>query len=109
MQYHTIARSVFNFLKADDIKKIRIATSLSGPLCTEITVPVTWTVELGMPFELVEKYAPVQRPGKGIKWKANMYKIADKTSNPHYLTWAPLHNAVPDFHLPQYFGTLIFN
>ncbi len=39
---------------------------------------------------------------------ANFYKCADRTSHPHYLSWAPIPTEKPNFHLPQYFGKLIF-
>ncbi|WP_084088461.1 carbohydrate-binding family 9-like protein [Fodinibius roseus] len=36
------------------------------------------------------------------------YKIADKTSHPHYLSWALIEHPEPHFHLPEYFGTIVF-
>lgn len=37
---------------------------------------------------------------------ANFYKCADGTSHPHYLSWAPIEEATPAFHRPQFFGVL---
>jgi hypothetical protein len=59
-------------------------------------------------MEILQKYAPVQRPGPTVTWRANFYKCGDKTSHPHWLTWNPVDKPRPDFHLPQYFGTLVF-
>lgn len=39
---------------------------------------------------------------------ANFYKCADKTSHPHYLSWAPIPTEKPNFHQPQYFAKLTF-
>ncbi len=40
--------------------------------------------------------------------RANFYKCGDKQQTPHYLSWSPIHSAVPNFHLPEYFATLVF-
>ena len=40
--------------------------------------------------------------------RANFYKCGDKTSRPHYVSWSPISNPKPNFHLPQYFGELRF-
>jgi hypothetical protein len=81
----------------EDIKKIEIGHSLPKIVDPEISGPLTWTVEYRIP-----------RPKKGVIWKANFYKIAEITSNPHYATWSPINHPKPQFHLPQYFGTLKF-
>ncbi len=36
----------------------------------------------------------------------NLYKCADKTAHPHYLSWAPIDLERPNFHCPQFFGQL---
>ena len=74
----------------------------------EITEPVTWVVEYCVPLDLLEKYATVQRPGPGVTCRANLYKIASRTSHRHYLTWSLIDYPKPKFHLPQFFGTLEF-
>lgn len=91
-----------------DCKKITIAHSLQKDTDTEITEPTTWYIEYSIPFEMLNKYTKVDQPAKGVKWKANFYKCADKTSHPHWLTWNKVLNPVPKFHLPEYFGTLEF-
>ncbi len=50
-----------------------------------------------------EKYAGPAYPEPGVIWKANFYKIAENSSNPHYITWSIVDNPVHDFHLPQFF------
>jgi len=92
----------------EDIKMIEIAHSLPQIVDPEITEPVVWTLEYRIPLAMIEKYSNVTRPKKGVVWKANFYKIAEKTSNPHYITWSVVTNDKPNFHLPQFFGTLNF-
>lgn len=92
----------------DDIKKIEIAHSMPSVVDPEITTPQTWTLEYRIPVEMLQRYASVTRPVKGAQWKANFYKCGDKTSNPHWLTWSVVQHPTPNFHLPEYFGTLNF-
>lgn len=93
---------------AEDIKKIEIGHSLPKEVDPEITEPLIWTIEYRIPLSMLENYSKISRPEKGVIWKANFYKIAETTSNPHYATWSPIDHPKPQFHLPQYFGTLIF-
>ena len=44
----------------------------------------------------------------GIKARGNFYKCGDLMPQPHYLAWNNIQAPEPDFHLPQYFGTLEF-
>lgn len=45
---------------------------------------------------------------KGRKVHGNFYKCGDKLKNPHFLSWSKIDNPTPNFHLPQFFGELIF-
>jgi hypothetical protein len=109
MHYNIIPRKEFIRLDVEDIKKIEIAHSMPRMVYPEITEPVVWTIEYKLPITMLQKYSKVTYPEKGVRWKGNFYKIADKTSNPHYLTWTVVDNPVPDFHLPSFFGGIIFD
>jgi hypothetical protein len=92
----------------EDIAQIQVAHSLPSPVDTEIQEPVTWTVEYRIPFSILEKYHNFNPPVTGTVWRANLYKCADESSHPHWLTWAPVDFPRPNFHLPQFFGQLEF-
>ena len=106
MAFH--ADGVRKNLSEEDFTQVEIAHSLPKKLEQEISDPVTWTIECKFPIEILKKYAHVTQPGKGVNWKANFYKVSSRSSNPHYLTWSVVDHPTPQFHLPQYFGTLIF-
>jgi hypothetical protein len=40
--------------------------------------------------------------------KANFYKCGDELQTPHFLSWNPIEIDQPDFHRPDFFGTLEF-
>ncbi|MFA6945177.1 MAG: carbohydrate-binding family 9-like protein [Pedobacter sp.] len=95
-------------LESSEIKEIEIAHSLPSKVDPEITEPVTWTIEYRIPLSMLGKFSNVTRPAPGVVWKANFYKTGSQTSNPNYITWNFVDNPKPNFHLPQFFGTLIF-
>jgi hypothetical protein len=106
--YITKPWNEFTKLPREDIGKIEIAHSLPKKVDPEITEPVTWTIEYRIPLDMLTKYSHVTKPAPGVKWKGNFYKTGSKTSNPNYLTWSFVDNPTPNFHLPQFFGTLKF-
>lgn len=95
-------------LEADDIEQIEIAHSLPAVIDPEITEATTWTIEYRIPLAMLKKFSNVTPPQAGTVWKANFYKTGSRTSNPHYFTWNFVDNPTPNFHLPQFFGTLKF-
>lgn len=106
--YNVVPRKDRVAISDEDQKKIEIAHSLPKLVDPEITEEITWTIECKIPLELLKKYSKITTPSKDVKWKANFYKIAVITSNPHYITWSVVENEKPDFHLPEFFGDLIF-
>lgn len=95
-------------LPDDAIRQIEIAHSLPARVDPEITEPVTWTIECRIPLKMLRQFSKVTTPGPGVSWRANFYKTGSQTSNPHYYTWSPVSNPVPNFHLPAYFGRVTF-
>lgn len=108
MHYNDFAAKTHNPLVLEDIKKVEIAHSLPQVVDPEITEPVTWTIEYKIPLAMLEKYSKIIYPKPGIDWRANFYKIAEKGSNVHFLTWSVVNNPVPNFHLPRFFGIIKF-
>lgn len=107
-QNHSGPRENSRFLKIEDCRKIQIASSASGPIHTEIVEPVIWTIEYAFPFEVLLGYTDIEKPAPGVIWRGNFYKCADDSSHPHWMAWSPIEQQQPDFHRPEYFGTLKF-
>ena len=89
----------------DNIKTVHSMPRIVDP---EIEGPSIWTVQYSVPLSILHKFCKVTVPSPGVIWRANFYKCADKTSHPHWLTWSPVDFPVPNFHLPQSFGRLVF-
>lgn len=63
----------------------------------------TWTAELAIPMKcLVEVLDPA------AKWKANFYRVEGVKEPRFYSAWRPTGTPVPNFHVPEAFGELVF-
>lgn len=92
---------------AEDAATMDIFHSLPDTVEEEITDPITWILQYRIPFALLENYATPARPAPGDVWKGNYYKCADRTSHPHWGSWAPVGEPL-NFHKPEKFAPLIF-
>ena len=108
LHYNLVPRKDSRQLEIDDIKKVEIVTSLPKVIDPEMSEPVTWTIEYKIPIAVLEKYGTITCPEKGVEWRANFYKIAENSSNPHYITWSIVENDKPNFHMPKFFGKIVF-
>ena len=68
----------------------------------DIRARTVWSLELEIPFALI-----CEGPGVPQRLLANFYKCGDKTAVTHFLSWNPVEVPAPDFHRPDFFGTLI--
>lgn len=66
-----------------------------------------WEVYYRIPLDLIRLF------DKDFQFKdtmtGNMYKCGNKTVNKHYLSWTQIDLDTPNFHCPEYFGTLKFD
>ena len=66
----------------------------------------TWEVALVIPYTVFIKHRITSLDGQTIK--ANFYKCGDELQTPHFLSWNPINIEKPDFHRPDFFGSLEF-
>ncbi len=62
-----------------------------------------WSITLGIPKTIFSEDL-----ASGRRAFANFYKCGDQLPQPHFLAWNNIENPTPNFHLPQYFGEIIF-
>lgn len=65
-----------------------------------------WEVALVIPFTTFYKHSLSSLDGKTLR--GNFYKCGDDLSTPHFVSWNPIGVEKPNFHLPEYFGSLAF-
>ncbi len=88
-------------------RRVRIRTSLPRRVDPEQPAATAWWVEYFVPFALFEAHAGPLGPVPGAGWRANFYKCADRSSHPHWGSWAPIGEAL-NFHQPARFAPLRF-
>jgi hypothetical protein len=108
MSYKKIPKVEKISVSEDDIKQIKIFSSMPGIIEKEITEPVTWVLELALPIKILQNYSDISLPRTGIKWKANFYKCAENNSHPHWLSWTEINSDKPNYHQPLFFGEIEF-
>lgn len=87
-------------------KQIAITSSLGNESFDERTGGHSWEMTMVIPASILVEDEGIQL--KGLETRANFYKCGDKTSESHYLSWNAVGTETPDFHRPEYFGTLVF-
>jgi len=65
-----------------------------------------WELTLSIPKELFCYNAITTLQGKYCR--VNFYKCGDNLPTPHFVTWSGIHSEEPNFHLPEFFGSLRF-
>lgn len=85
------------------IDSIRRLSSCGTRPFEELQGIFSWNLAVGIPLELIGQ---AYHPGEQLKLRANFYKCADATSDPHYLSWSPIDTPAPDFHRPEFFGEI---
>jgi len=108
LHYNLIARKEFLTVPKDEINQIEIISSFANIAEPEIKTAVTWSISCKIPFTMLKKYSYFDIPKKNSEWRANFYKTASNNSNPHYISWSKIESEKPDFHRPEFFGTLKF-
>lgn len=89
------------------LRRVQIRHSLPAVVDPEIAEVITWQIAYRIPLELMEQYCGRLSISRGTTWRGNLYKCADQTSHPHWLSWQPIGEPL-NFHLPERFGSLAF-
>jgi len=67
---------------------------------------ISWELDIILPLKALVHHELSDIAG--VKARANFYKCGDKLKNPHFLSWNPVRISKPDFHRPEFFGSLEF-
>ncbi len=67
----------------------------------------SWSLNVEIPSALLNtSYTSEGLSGRSAR--ANFFKCGDDLPEPHYLSWNPIAAPSPNFHRPDFFGTLFF-
>jgi hypothetical protein len=87
-------------------KQIQVVHSLPRRIPMEVPLENVWTLACHIPFAVLEHYVGELGAIPGQVWMGNLYKCADESSHPHWMSWSPLSEL--NFHAPWDFGSLEF-
>lgn len=65
-----------------------------------------WTLEITLPAGAFFRHGIADV--SGLKARGNFYKCGDNLTVPHFLSWNPIDNPTPNFHLEEFFGEIEF-
>jgi len=63
----------------------------------------TWTAEMALPMKCL-----MERFDHEARWKVNFYRVEGASEPRFYSAWQPTRTPVPNFHVPEAFGELVF-
>lgn len=86
--------------------KVRRRPSLGGQAIEHREGEFSWDLTLIIPVSCFFKHQ-IQSLS-GLNARVNFYKCGDELKESHYLSWNPIEFERPNFHLPQYFGSVYF-
>ena len=89
--------------QADVLRTIQRWSSLGNQPLPSLR-PARWDVCLIVPVTAFFKHRLTSLDTPSIR--ANFYKCGDHLDVPHFLSWSPIRLDKPNFHCPDFFGTL---
>ena len=92
-------------LTTDMLKRIGRYSSVGTRPFQEVEGSFIWSVVVAIPLDILG----IEYHGEPIAMRGNFNKCAEATSQPHYLSWAPIKTESPDFHQPDFFGDIILD
>ena len=95
-----LSRRACTHFTAEELSRIVRRSSLPRE-ATDLKGDCRWSLEVEIPFSTLDCKACPEA------LEANFYKCGDKTEIPHFVSWSPIETAAPDFHRPEFFGTII--
>lgn len=92
-------------------ERIRLEPATTAKIQTATTVvnvggKKKWNIILVIPTEVFVK-DKIERL-TGVTTHGNFFKCGDSLPTPHFLSWNKIEYPTPNFHLPDFFGELVF-
>ena len=67
---------------------------------------IQWQLTLMLPVAVFQHHHLSSL--QGLACRANFFKCGDALHEPHFIAWSNIQAPEPDFHLPDFFGSLLF-
>ena len=93
------------YFKEEEVKGFKTISSVKRPV-VGLHGADYWTLHVKIPKNFFEKRYRQKFTVKNAR--ANFNKCGDETEVEHYGSWNEVISPTPNFHLPEYFGDLVF-
>ena len=103
---HGTSRETTRPLPVEQVSTILSKSSLGAKPFAERDCPAPWEMTISIPLALFSGTDLAEPAGRSFR--ANFYKCGDDLKEPHFLAWNEILTETPDFHKPEYFGSLHF-
>ncbi|MGZ5191315.1 MAG: carbohydrate-binding family 9-like protein [Flavisolibacter sp.] len=94
-----------SLIEVEDIGKIKRQATIESCVDNGSSM-IQWELTIMIPFKVFVFHQLTSL--SDVQCKANFYKCGDALPSPHFLAWQKLVSDTPNFHLPQFFGSLHF-
>ncbi len=95
-----------SYLTSSALKEFKVISTIEKPVIG-FHGSDNWKLFCAIPISLLEQISDSKF--KGNEAIGNFFKCGDETEFKHYGMWNLIDNPTPDFHLPEYFGKIIFS
>lgn len=114
LEFNCAGTGLIGYGDSDKEKRRRLSNDLIETVKTihsigekeDVKEETRWELLLNIPFTVFD--AHTINSFAGIRCKGNFYKCGDELPIPHFLSWNRIDHPTPNFHLPQFFGELLF-
>ena len=111
LEFNCIGTGYIAYRQANGTRQLLDESLVNGlrkksVMVTETGGDANWQLTLCIPFSTLIYTANDKLKEK--KCRANFYKCGDLLPEPHFIAWSDIISEKPNFHLPEYFGRLVF-
>lgn len=111
IEFNCIGTGLIGFGKSKTHRKLLDTTTVNevstlSNIVSEKGKKISWDLTMIIPLTIFE-LTPITNLAKR-RCRANFYKCGDMLPEPHFIAWSNIVSDTPNFHLPEYFGDLIF-
>ncbi len=90
------------------LDQINVVTTVDERPKNEAPSDDGWTLQASVSFRALTHLTGQEVcPSHGDQWPANFYRCGGET-DPQFACWSPIDAPSPNFHLPDFFGVLVF-
>lgn len=93
----------------EEMAQIKRHASLGRDSIGSIDGTTRWKLRVSIPLRFFLSHTCWDEKGKlrrGTTIECNLYKCADGSKTPHYVSWGAIPTERPNFHIPKYFQKL---